>query len=337
MKSKSLALKPILSILIATSLVACSMGGSGGGGSGGGGNSNLNIQTVATIGSILKSTYNSTCLYKYNNSVFLVNTDGSGTGFDISLENGHATLVSGLPKIDQSHGDACLASYRQLTWVNANNSQVVNIYDPELKQTIVADLSKSDVAGADVYRTSFSATKDNLYANSFFNGSFGFSSFVLPDPLSYTKLDNSLYANRNIFGVVYGFDGAGSEFSQLLPSSGKIPAALVKVKISPEGLPTQTLIPITDLNNQVIDNMISAWNFTEVGNGIIVATGGVQPALHKCILTSANSYQCDKRYSGIELTSQYRIMRLLGGNTNYVYFFGINLFKGNFEVFALKL
>ena len=83
--------------------------------------------------------------------------------------------------------------------------------------------------------------------------------------------------------------------------------------------------------------MSTAWDFTPGGKGVIITTGAVQPVLYNCPLVDAYAYQCNKTYTGRELTSRYRIMRLLGGNANYVYFMGMDLTKSDIEIFSIQL
>lgn len=329
-----------LFLLIATSLTACGSGSSSGGTGGGGGDgsdTSLNVQSVVTISSTLNSTYNASCLYEYGNVVFIINADGSGSGYSLNLANGETAQVNGLPQINQANDDQCLSNYQQLTWINSSNPYIVNVYDPDRKQTVSSNLIQSGISASDIFKTSFNLSGTTLYASSLFNGSFGFSKFFLPDPTGYAQLDNSLYINRDISNVLYGFDGAGSQFLQLLPASGSLPAAIVSVQIGSGLNPVQSLSTITDTNNQSISAMGTAWDFTAAGNGVVVTTGAVQPVIYKCPLVAAHSYQCDKTYSGSEFVGKYRIMRLLGGNTNFVYFLGMNLTKADIEIFSMKL
>ncbi len=325
--------------LLSISLAACGSGSSSGGTRGDGGkDTDINIKSVAIVSSALNSKYSPSCLYEYGNDVFIINADGSGSGYSLNLANGQTALINnGLPQINLANGDRCLSSYQQLTWINSSSPYVVNVYDPDRGQTISSDLSKSGIDGASIFKTSFDLSGSTLYANSFFNGTFGFSRFFLPDPTGYSQLDNSLYANRDISNVLYGFNGAGSQFLQLIPANGTLPAVIAYIQTGSGLAPVQNLSTITDTNNQAISAMSTAWDFTPAGNGIIVTTGAVQPVIYKCSLITTHSYQCDKNYTSNEFVGKYRIMRLLGGNDKFVYFLGINMAKANIEIFSLKL
>ena len=336
-------IKQILIVSTALGLAACGSGGGGpsGDSGGGGGSNNLNIQSIATISSMFNPTYNPSCLYAYGNSVILINGDDSGSGYSLNLSSGQVSQVSGLSTVNLANGDQCLSNYQQLTWVNSSNPFTVNVFDPDKKQTRSVDLSQAGIATSDIYKTSFSLAETVLFTNNNFlnNGSFGFSSFTLPNPSSYTQLDNSLYANRDISRVLYGFYGAGSQFLQLLPTdiSSNKPAGIAYVQIASGLGPVQHLSTITDTNNQLINAMSTAWDFVPGGKGVIITTGAVQPVLYNCPLVDAYAYQCNKTYTGRELTSRYRIMRLLGGNANYVYFMGMDLAKSDIEIFSIQL
>ena len=318
-------------------LTAC---GSGGGSSSGGfsssDSSGLSIKSIATISANLSSSYNPACIYEIGNTVNLINANGSGTGLSLSLVSGQVSAVSGLPSINLANGDKCLANYQQLTWINSANPLVVNLFDPMTNTTTSANLAGAGISGSDIDKASFDVSGTSVYSNNSFNSQFGFSKFILPDPTGYSQLDNSLYANRNITNVVYGFNGAGSQFFQLIPSRGSLPAAIAYIQTD-VGTPVQHLSPITNSSGQAISAMSSAWDFTSGGNGVIITTGLVQPVLFKCPLVSAYAYQCTQSYTGVELTTKYRIMRLLGSNASYVYFMGIDLTKSDLEIFSIKL
>ena len=342
-KLHSIKLNHLFTVILAATLTACGSGGGGGlsGGSGGGGGStSLNIQSVGTI-SPLNTTYSPSCIYEYGNIVSIVNANGSGTGYNLNLSSGQVSQVTGLPQVNLANGDQCLSNYQQLTWINYGSPYVVNVFDPDKKQTVAVNLGQSGVSGSDIAKSSFSLATTVIFANNNFlnNGSFGFSNFVVPNPTSYTQLDNSLYANQAISNVLYGFDGAGGQFVQLFPTDLNLnqPAGLAYIQTGSGLAPVQHLSPITDSNNQPISAMSTAWDFTSGGNGVILTTGSVQPVLFKCPLTGLYAYQCNKSYTGAELTSKYRIMRLLGGNANYVYFMGMDLTKSDIEIFSMQL
>ena len=329
--------------MLAASLTAC--GGGGGGSSdnnGGGGNGGLSIQSIATISPSLNSQYSPTCIYYYGYSVYLVKGDGSGTGYALNTSSSQASEVSGLPQINFANGDQCLPNYQELTWINSSNPYVVNIFNPDTKTTTAADLSNTGLLGSDISRTSFNLSGDSttLYANNNFlnNGSFNFTRFDLPNPTTYTDVSNSLYANRSNANVLYGFSGAGGQMLQLFRADTQLnqPAAIANIQIS-NGLMAQNLATITDTNSQVIPAMMSVWDYTPAGKGVVVTTGALQPVLYKCPLVAAYQYQCDNSYTSTELTSRYRIMRLLGGNANQVFFMGIDLTKADIEIFSMQL
>lgn len=338
---KLFKIKIMLTIILVASLTACVGGGSSSSDSdGGGGNSGLNIQSIATIGSILNSKYNPSCIYAYGNLVYLINGDNSGTGYTFNTSTGQVASAALLPKIDLDNGDQCLPNYQQLTWINSSNPYVINVFNPDTNNTTSIDLRNTGILAAEIAKTSFNLSSSTLYANNNFqnNESFSFSWFTPPNPTTYSELNNNLYSNRSITRVLYGFNGAGGQFFQLFPanSSLNLPAAIANIQLG-SGLVVQNLATITDTNSQVIPAMISAWDFTPAGKGIVITTGAVQPVLYKCPLFGSYSYQCSNSYTGTELTTKYRIMRLLGGNANQVFFLGMDLAKADIEIFSLQL
>ncbi len=330
-KSNVLKLSYFLSSIL---LTAC---GSGGGSSESGSNDgSLSIKSIATISPSLSSSYNPACIYEVGGSVNLVSADGSGTGLSLNLSSGQVSSVSGLPSINLANGDKCLANYQQLTWINSASPMVVKLFDPMTNKTTSANLAGAGISGSDIDKASFDISETFVYSNGSFNSQFGFSKFILPDPSGYSQLDNSLYANRDISNVLYGFNGAGSHFLQLIPISGSLPAAIAYIQTD-AGTPVQHVSPITNSSAQAISAMSAAWDFTPGGNGVIITAGLVQPTLFKCPLVGAYAYQCTQSYTSVELTTKYRIMRLLGSNAGYVYFMGIDLTKSDLEIFSLKL
>ena len=341
--NKSKVLKTLIALLT-LSLTACNGGGGGesSGGNGGGDNNSLNIQSVAIVSTSLNSGYNTNCLYEYGNYVYLVNGNGSGNGLSLNLGSGQVAAASGFPKINLATGDKCLSNYQLLTWYNAATPYQVNIFNPDTKLTTNANLINVGIAAASIDKSSFAISGDgtSIYTNNDFlnNGSFAFSQLSLPNPISYTTLNNSLYANRNTAQVLYGFNGTTGQWLQFFPadSTQSLPAAIAYVQLSSQG-PIQHLSTITDSSNLPINAMTTAWDYTGAGNGVVVTTGAVQPVLYKCPLKATYSYICDKSYTGAELTNQYRILRLLGGNAKYVYFIGMDLSKADIEIFSLPL
>jgi len=239
-----------------------------------------------------------------------------------------------------SAGDKCLANYQQLTWVNESKPLVVNMYNSSNKQTISADLTASGRSAAEILKSSFgyNPSASTVFSNLNFagTGSLNFTKFMLDNPADYTLLDNSLYVNRDISNVLYGFNGTEGHFVQLIPTSDSLPAGLLYVQ-QYSVAPIQQLSTITDVNNQAISAMSNVWDFTAAGDGVVVATGSVQPVLFKCPLKSVGSYKCDQSYTSPQLISQYRITRLLGGNSRYVYFMGLDLAAAAVKIFAIKL
>lgn len=339
---KQLKRNVILVSTLTVLLTACSGVGSDSFNDGGGGDNSLNIQSIATISSSLNSDYYSNCIYYSGYSINLVKIDGSGNGYALNTSNGRVTPVSRLPSINLANGDQCLTNYQSLTWVNSANPYIVNIYNAGANTTTAVDLSNAGLLGSEILSTSFvlSGSGSTLYANNNFlnNDTFGFTSFILPNPTTYTEITNSLYANRSNTNVLYGFTGSGNQFMQLFRANTLLnqPAAIANIQIS-NGIMAQNLSTITDTNNQIIPAMMSIWDYTPAGKGVVVTTGALQPVLYKCPLVAANQYQCDKSYTGTELTNRYRIMRLLGGNANQVYFLGIDLVKADIEIFSLQL
>ena len=333
-------LNQIIFLGITLGLTACGGGGGGSsgnsGGSGGGGSGSLSITSLATLGG-LTTTYNPSCIYLAGtNNVYLVNGDGSGNGYNLNLSSGSVIQVSGLPQVNIANGDRCLNNYQTFTWVNEANPYLVHIYNPNDNTNVVADLSQSGITGSLVANNiSFSYKSGTLTANSGFNGNnqIQFSQFTLPNPTGYTVINNSQYSGY-VNSVLYGFNGDGGQLVQLAPTNLalSLPAAVIYV------MPQLTRVtPIVDGNNQPISAMSAAWDYTSAGNGIVVTAGLVQPVLYKCPLTSVPSYQCSKTYTSSDFTSKYRIMRLLGGNANTVYFMGMDLSKSDVEIFAMPL
>ena len=336
----------LFATILAASLTACNSGGGGssGGGDGtGGGGSDLNLQSVATIRG-LNGSFNPSCIYSYGTLVYLVKGDGSGTGLQLDTTTGQVTQTSGLSSINLSNGDQCLPNYQQLVWVNSGSPSVVNLFDPSQRQTVSVNLSQTGISGSDITKSGFSlagsSTNPTIYANTNFlnNGTFGFSSFSGLNPTSYTQIDNSSYLNRDISRVLYGFMGNNGAFVQLIPTdtTNNIPAGFLSVQNS-SGVTFQHISTFTDSDSNPINAMSTAWDYTSAGNGVIVTTGFLQPVLYKCTLATQYELHCDKTYTSTELTTKYRIMRILGGNANTLYFMGMDLSKSDIEIFSMPL
>jgi hypothetical protein len=340
--SKLKSIKPvvsyqILAIISATYLTACGgSGGSSGNGGGGGGSDLLNIKSIATL-SGLNTTYSPSCIYLAGtNNVYLVNGDGSGTGYNLNTSTGAIIQASGLPQINIANGDRCLNNYQTFTWVNEANPYLVHIYNPNDNTTVTADLSQAGIIGSLVSNNvSFAYVSGTLTANSNFSGNnqIQFSQFTLPNPSSYVVLNNSQYSGY-ISSVLYGFNGDGNQWQQLAPANSgyNLPAAVIYE------MPQKTYVtPIVDSNNQAITAMSAVWDWTGAGTGIVVTSGLIQPTLYYCPLTNKPSYQCVKSYTSSDFAHKYKILRLLGGNATTIYFMGIDLTKSDVEIFSMPL
>ncbi len=343
--------KKYINYLLVTTLssliVACGTGGSSGN-SGGGGNPtpSSSINALTSIDSMLNTQYTANCIYKYGNEVILVNGDNSGTGAGIDITTDNITKQTGLPKINIAIGDACLPNFYQLTWINTKTPTTLNVFDPMTQKTNIIDLSQTGLAGSSITATSFDwdSASNSVFANNTFlnNGYFGFSSFNLTPPIvAYQNLDNSTYYRQGT-PVLYGFWGLGSEFSQMYPANTitNSPALFVIDTVVGHGNPIQQQVnTITDINNQVIPAMATAWDITNVGTDMLITTGAVQPLFYRCSRSTSiqNNFTCSKTYTDSSLLSKYRILRLLGGTSTTLYFVGINLTKNTIDIFSMAL
>lgn len=337
------------SLLLITLLSACGSGGSGSNTNNGNTPNGLSIQSVASITSILTPSYNQACMYSYGTNTYLVKTDGSGTGVSLNTSTGQLSQVNSLPPINSANGDTCLVNSGELTWYNQSNPLVVNVYDPFTSVTTSVDLSSTTLSVNDIPRTSFMLANSGstLYAsNNFANdGSVGVSKFNLTtSPVrTYTQLSNSQYSTFNFATpVVFGFWGVQGSSLQMYPTdnTNNLPAMILWMLVAGGGHPEQqTIQTITDTNMQPITAMSAAWDWTPAAQGVVVTAGMVQPVIYRCPAsnTIANNFTCDKTYTSSVLTTKYRIMRLLGGNSNKVYFMGMNLANSTVDIFSMDL
>jgi len=327
-------------------LTACS-GGVGGTGSSsggtGGGSSVLNIQSVATIDSVLNASYTPACSYQYGGTTFLVKNDGSGSGVGLNLGTGQVNQLANLPKISSTNGDVCMVNFGQLTWYNKSNTSVINVFDPDTKTNKTIDLSHTVFSGSDISNTSFDLDVGHnvLYANRTFldDGYVGFVSFDLTqNPItSFVALDNSSYFRR-ANPVLFGFWGVGSSYMQMYPTSNNLPAIIVSTQIA-SGYVAQNVLSITDTNNNPISAFATATDWVNTSQGIAVITGGLQPVIYGCARSTSitMNFTCNNTYTDSELVSHYRIMKLLGSNAHQLYFMGMDLVKGNINIFSLDM
>lgn len=327
-------------------IVACGTGGSVGNSGGDNSTPSSGINSLASIDSMLNTQYINTCIYKYGNEVILVKGDNSGKGVGIDVTTGNITQQTGLPKINIANGDACLANFYQLTWINTKTPTTLNVFDPMVQKTNITDLSQTGIAGSNIALSSFDwdSSSNSLFANNTFlnDGYVGFSLFNLTSPITtYQNLDNSGYYRQGT-PVLFGFWGLGSEFSQMYHANttSKLPALFVISTVVGHGNPIQQQVnTITDTNNQVIPAMATAWDITNVGTDMLITTGAVQPVLYRCTrsISIQNNFTCSKTYTNSDLLSKYHILRLLGGTSNTLYFLGINLAKSTIDIFSMAL
>jgi hypothetical protein len=158
---------------------------------------------------------------------------------------------------------------------------------------------------------------------------------------THSQLDNSSYL-RQSNPALYGFWGLGGGFIQMYPADtiNNLPAILVNVTDVGHGNPPQQIVrTITDSNYQPISEMVTAWDMAFDGQGMIVTTGTVNPVLYRCAGTTSMQHYfiCNKAYSDTKLVTQYRIMRLLGANSTTLYFVGMDIAKGNIDIFSMSL
>ena len=341
--------KIIVHSIIMSSLLTLSACGGGGGagsstnGSGDGNTGALNIKSVATLDSLLNSSYTPACIYQYGGTTYLVKNDNSGTGVGLTLNSGQTTNLSNLPKISSANGDVCMVNFGQLTWYNKSNTSIVHVFDPTTQSTQTIDLSHTGFTGSAISQTSFDLDVGNkmLYANRTFldDGYIGFVKFDLSqNPITtFSQLDSSSYS-RIANPVLFGFWGLGSGYIQMYQPSNTLPAIIVSTVLQ-GGITQQNVLSITDGNNQAIPAMATSTDWVNTSQGIMVVTGAVQPVLYGCprSATVAMNFSCNKTYTGSELTSSYRIVKLLGSNASQVYFMGIDLTQASMNIFALPL
>lgn len=314
-----------------------------------GGNTSLNITALKTLGSTLSATYTPTCIYNYGGTTYVINGDGSGTGVSLNINTGAVQNQTNLPVININNGDTCLDNFGQLTWFNKSNTSIIKVIDPNNNSNSnikTIDLSTTGISGATISTTSYSyiGSNNELFANDTFlnNGDLGFSIISLNGlpTAKFNPLDNSTYI-RTGNKPVYGFNGLGSTFIQLLQADGNLPAILTAVQGVPNSLtpPIQTIQTITDKNQAAIPEMSTAWDFASTGSGDVVLTGAVQPILYNCpgSKTVQNNFTCTQTYTSSELTTKYRIMRLLGASSTTVYFMGMDLAKSEIDIFSMPL
>lgn len=352
-------LKKILTLtILAAAIAGCVGGGSsgttdnnGGGNNNGGGSNNggtptATITKLKVLDSTTNTNYSPTCLYSHGGVTYIVKADGSGNGVSINVNNGTIKDETYLPKVDMKSGDVCLDNFGQLTWYNSSNTSVIKVMDPDNGSNAnvkTIDLSTTGVSGSEISNTSYSLGQGTLlFANNTFlnNGYIGFSDLSLDDlpNTHFTPLDYSNY-QRTGDKPLYGFNGVGVNFIQLLKADGEgLPALEISVINVPGSSPIQTIRSITDTNGNAIAAMSTAWDFTNSGKSVIVVTGAVQPVIYNCpVSADPHNFQCDKSYTNSELTSKYRIMRVLGANNSILYFMGMDVANAEIDIFAMQM